>query len=109
LIEPSSAASLVVREGQIVTVIGPNGVGKSTLLNAIAALQSSEGQIKFLGKPIEDLETEQRVERGICLVPEKRELFPSMTVLDNLVLGAFLPSRRAINVQNHQHFRSRSI
>ena len=50
LIEPSSAASLVVREGQIVTVIGPNGVGKSTLLNAIAALQSSEGQIKFLGK-----------------------------------------------------------
>jgi branched-chain amino acid transport system ATP-binding protein len=109
LIEPSSAASLVVREGQIVTVIGPNGVGKSTLLNAIAALQSSEGQIKFLGKPIEDLETEQRVERGICLVPEKRELFPSMTVLDNLVLRAFLPSRRAINVQNHKHFRSRSI
>jgi len=98
-----------VREGQIVTVIGPNGVGKSTLLNAIAALQSSKGQIKFLGKPIEDLETKQRVEREICMVPEKRALFPSMTVLDNLVLGAFLPSRRAINVQNHQHFRSRSI
>jgi branched-chain amino acid transport system ATP-binding protein len=98
LVEALHRPSLVVREGQIVTVIGPNGAGKSTLLNAIAALQPSEGQIKFVGKPIEHLETEQRVELGICLVPEKRELFHSMTVLDNLVLGAFLPSRCGANV-----------
>jgi len=97
-VEALHRPSLVVREGQIVTVIGPNGAGKSTLLNAIAALQPSEGRIKFLGKPIEDMETEQRVEQGICLVPEMRELFPSMTVLDNLVLGAFLPSRRGEDV-----------
>ncbi len=70
-VEALHRPSLVVREGQIVTVIGPNGAGKSTLLNAIAALHPSEGRIKFLGKPIENLETEQRVEQGNLPGPGK--------------------------------------
>jgi branched-chain amino acid transport system ATP-binding protein len=98
-VEALHRPSLVVHEGQIVTVIGPNGAGKSTLLNAIAGLQPSVGSIRYAGQPIEDTEAEQRVERGICLVPEKRELFSSMTVLDNLMLGAFVPHRRGGNTR----------
>ncbi|MCX7307012.1 MAG: ABC transporter ATP-binding protein [Afipia sp.] len=93
-VEALHRPTLTVGEGQIVTVIGPNGAGKSTLLNAIAGLQASVGKIYFQGSRIDATETERRVEKGICLVPEKRELFPSMTVVDNLVLGAFVPSRR---------------
>ena len=93
-VEALHRPSLTVCEGQIVTVIGPNGAGKSTLLNAIAGLLPSQGSIYYHGEPIEKLEAEQRVERGICLVPEQRELFSTMTVLDNLLLGGFLRARR---------------
>ncbi len=82
--------SLEVGAGQIVTVIGPNGAGKTTLLTAAMGLLAFSGRIAFDGADIGDLEAEERVERGLCLVPEKRELFTEMSVLDNLRLGAYL-------------------
>jgi branched-chain amino acid transport system ATP-binding protein len=83
-----SGASLHVEAGSIVTVIGPNGAGKSTLLNAImGVLPASAGELRFAGRP-ERGSIESRVARGMSLVPEKRELFSTMTVQDNLLLGA---------------------
>lgn len=76
-------------EGSVVTVIGPNGAGKSTLLNALMGVLPAKGTIEFRGRPIGDLSLEERVMLGIALVPEKRELFATMPVEDNLVLGAF--------------------
>ncbi|VTU36709.1 ABC transporter ATP-binding protein [Variovorax sp. PBL-E5] len=76
-------------EGSVVTVIGPNGAGKSTLLNALMGVLPSKGAIDYKGQPIGGLSLEERVMLGIALVPEKRELFGTMPVEDNLVLGAF--------------------
>jgi branched-chain amino acid transport system ATP-binding protein len=92
-VEALHGARVEVRPGQIVSVIGPNGAGKSTLLNAImGALPgtgSAKGEILFRGRNVSVLPVEQRVAGGMCLVPEKRELFATMTVEDNLVLGAY--------------------
>ena len=85
--------SLSVEAGSIATVIGANGAGKSTLLNAIMGILPSQGHIGFAGVSLEGLPVEARVAAGLGLVPEKRELFSSMSVEDNLRLGAFL--RRA--------------
>ncbi|MGF6763142.1 branched-chain amino acid transport system ATP-binding protein [Paraburkholderia sp. GAS33] len=86
-----------VRPGQIVSVIGPNGAGKSTLLNAImGALPVSgraKGGILYHNEDISAVPVEKRVARGMCLVPEKRELFATMSVEDNLVLGAYRRKR----------------
>lgn len=84
--------SLSLQRGQIVSVIGPNGAGKTTLLAAAMGLMPSTGVLRFEGEDLHGLDVESRVERGICLVPERRELFGTMTVLDNLQLGAY--SRR---------------
>ena len=81
--------SLVVPEGGLVTVIGPNGAGKSTLLNAIMGVLPSRGAIRFLDRDLGGMPVEARVYQGIALVPEKRELFTSMSVADNLILGGF--------------------
>ena len=75
--------------GGVITVIGPNGAGKSTLLNALMGVLPAQGTIEFNGQSIGALSLEERVMLGIALVPEKRELFGSMPVQDNLVLGAF--------------------
>ena len=75
--------------GSVITVIGPNGAGKSTLLNALMGVLPAQGSIVFNGQSINALSLEERVMLGIALVPEKRELFGSMPVEDNLVLGAF--------------------
>lgn len=92
-VEALHGASIRVAPGQIVSVIGPNGAGKSTLLNAImGALPPAgraSGAVRYRGDAVEALPVEQRVARGMCLVPERRELFGSMTVEDNLVLGAY--------------------
>ncbi len=84
---------LSVRAGQIVTVIGPNGAGKSTLLNALmGALPprgESSGRVRYLGEDLGGIDIEDRVAQGICLVPETRALFASMTIGDNLALGAW--------------------
>jgi branched-chain amino acid transport system ATP-binding protein len=76
-------------KGQVVTVIGPNGAGKSTTLNALMGLLPSHGSIRFDGVDIADTELEERVMMGLALVPERRELFGTMPVEDNLVLGGY--------------------
>ncbi|NYH23123.1 ABC transporter ATP-binding protein [Paraburkholderia bryophila] len=96
-VEALHGAAIKVRPGQIVSVIGPNGAGKSTLLNAImGALPTTghaKGTILYQGEDVSAVPVEKRVARGMCLVPEKRELFASMTVEDNLVLGAYRRKR----------------
>lgn len=89
--------NLSLRAGQIVTVIGPNGAGKSTLLNALmGALPSNahaRGEVRHLGDNVAALPIEDRVARGICLVPESRALFATMSIEDNLQLGAWRRAR----------------
>jgi branched-chain amino acid transport system ATP-binding protein len=81
--------TLSLAPGQIVSVIGPNGAGKTTLLAAVMGLLPSTGGLRFEGENLAGLDVEARVERGLCLVPEKRELFGELSVLDNLRLGAY--------------------
>ena len=81
--------SLKVRPGSIVTVIGPNGAGKTTLLSAIMGQLASQGGIALAGKPQGGRSVQARVADGMTLVPEKRELFTTMSVEDNLLLGAY--------------------
>ena len=88
-VEAVHGVSLVVDAARIVTVIGPNGAGKTTLLAAIMGLLPSRGEIRYDGAPLAAGDVEQRVARGVALVPEKRELFASMSVADNLELGGF--------------------
>jgi branched-chain amino acid transport system ATP-binding protein len=88
-VEAVHGVSLSVDAARIVTVIGPNGAGKTTLLAAIMGLLPSQGAILYEGTPLEAGDVEQRVARGVALVPEKRELFASMSVADNLELGGF--------------------
>ncbi|AIO68093.1 ABC transporter ATP-binding protein [Burkholderia oklahomensis] len=96
-VEALHRAALKVEAGQIVTVIGPNGAGKSTLLNAVMGALPTNGHaagtIRYRGDDVGVLPVEQRVSRGMCLVPEKRELFSTMSVEDNLVLGAYRRKR----------------
>ncbi len=87
-------ASLTIGKGEIVTVIGPNGAGKTTLLNAVMGVHPGHGSVRFAGHEIAHLSIEDRVRAGMGLVPEKRELFPSMTVEDNLRLGFFRHRRQ---------------
>jgi branched-chain amino acid transport system ATP-binding protein len=93
-VEGLHRASLAVPEGAIVTVIGPNGAGKSTLLGAVMGLLRCTGVVRFSGTVLTGEPVETRVARGLCLVPERRELFGELPVEDNLLLGAFQRSRR---------------
>jgi branched-chain amino acid transport system ATP-binding protein len=97
-VEALHGAAVRVAAGQIVTVIGPNGAGKSTLLNAIMGalpvIGQAKGAVLYRGEDVSAVPVEARVARGMCLVPEKRELFASMTVEDNLVLGAYRRKRQ---------------
>jgi len=93
-VEALHKASLCVPPRSIVTVIGPNGAGKTTLLNAIMGLLPTRGSVHYDGADVTAAETETRVAHGLCLVPERRELFAEMTVGDNLLLGAFPRFRR---------------
>ncbi|MBV8849211.1 MAG: ABC transporter ATP-binding protein [Methylobacteriaceae bacterium] len=92
-VEAVHGVSLDVPKASIVTVIGANGAGKTTLLNAIMGVMKGKGSIEFDGRPVADLSLEARVADGLCLVPERRELFASMPVEDNLLLGGFRRSR----------------
>ncbi len=83
--------SFKVNAGEIVAMIGPNGAGKSTALKAVFGMVNIQsGEILFNGESIKDLRPDEHVSRGISLVPEGRRLFPSMTVIENLEMGAFL-------------------
>ena len=88
-VEALHRVSLRVEQGSIVTVIGPNGAGKTTLLGAIMGLLPASGAVRYLGADIGATKVEARVARGLCLVPERRELFGELSVEDNLRLGAF--------------------
>ncbi|MDR0849276.1 MAG: ABC transporter ATP-binding protein [Propionibacteriaceae bacterium] len=82
--------SLEVNEGEIVTLIGANGAGKSTTLQTISGLlRPRTGTVTFLGEPITNLPAHKRVERGLAQVPEGRRIFLSMTVAENLEMGAY--------------------
>jgi branched-chain amino acid transport system ATP-binding protein len=94
--EVLTGIALRVPRGGVVTVIGPNGAGKSTLLNSLMGLLPSRGRIVFDGEPVSEVPLEERVMRGLALVPERRELFGSMTVEDNLVLGGYRQMRRGV-------------
>jgi branched-chain amino acid transport system ATP-binding protein len=98
-VEGLHRASLHVEEGAIVTVIGPNGAGKSTLLGAVMGLHRCTGEVRFRGASLDGISVEERVERGLSLVPERRELFGELAVEDNLVLGAFQRCRRRARLQ----------
>jgi len=87
-------ARLDVGQGRIVTVIGPNGAGKTTLLAAVMGLLPARGSVRYAGEDVATLSVEERVRRGMCLVPEQRELFGDLPVEDNLRLGAFSRARR---------------
>lgn len=83
----------------VVALLGPNGAGKSTTLNAIMGLLPYRGKVVFDGVDLGRLSTEDRIEAGLCLVPETRELFTTMTVEENLMLGSYVHRRRGIRAQ----------
>jgi branched-chain amino acid transport system ATP-binding protein len=83
--------NLTLEEGALDGIIGPNGAGKSTLLRVITGLEEPDrGKIEFLGERIDDMKTHKIVKKGISHCPERRRLFPDMTVDDNLKMGAYL-------------------
>lgn len=81
--------SLTVADNEVVAIIGPNGAGKTTLLSALAGLVAAAGTITFAGRHIDGIAPETVVRLGMSLVPERRQLFGSMSVRDNLLLGAY--------------------
>jgi branched-chain amino acid transport system ATP-binding protein len=93
--------SLEVKQGEIVTVLGGNGAGKSTTLKNISRLvRASRGTITFEGTDLGKLESHQVVELGVVQVPEGRRIFPEMTVLENLRMGSFIKSTRPDRQRN---------
>jgi branched-chain amino acid transport system ATP-binding protein len=92
--------SINVRAGEMVALIGANGAGKSTLLNTICGLvKAGKGKIEFHGEEISGLPAEAIVKKGIALVPEGRQIFPTLTVEANLQMGAFTHRRRRRQIQ----------
>ncbi|WP_273000924.1 ABC transporter ATP-binding protein [Hydrogenibacillus schlegelii] len=87
--------SIEVREGEIVTILGANAAGKTTLLNTIAGLTKKwNGTMTWMGQPLQRVPAFRRIEMGLVLVPEGRQLFPFMSVLENLELGAYSKAAR---------------
>ncbi|WP_075794984.1 ABC transporter ATP-binding protein [Massilia putida] len=91
-VEAVRGISLKLMPNEIVSVIGPNGAGKTSMLAAAVGLLPARGVVRMDGESLDGIDVESRVERGLCLVPEQRELFGDMSVLDNLLLGSY--SRR---------------
>ncbi|PZF92661.1 ABC transporter ATP-binding protein [Micromonospora deserti] len=88
--------SLTVDEGEVVALIGANGAGKSTTMRAISGIRPvAAGRIRFQGEDITKLRADLRVRRGLCQAPEGRGIFPGMTVLENLDMGAYTRRDRA--------------
>ncbi|MFC4425006.1 ABC transporter ATP-binding protein [Deinococcus navajonensis] len=94
-VEALSGVSVAVPEGHIVSVIGANGAGKTTLMNSVMGVLPAQGDVVYAGESLRGVSLEGRVARGISLVPERRELFASMSVADNLTLGAYTRRRSA--------------
>jgi branched-chain amino acid transport system ATP-binding protein len=93
-VEAVRAVSLAVAANEIVTIIGANGAGKTTLLNAVMGILPLKGDVSFAGEALTRLDIEDRVAAGLSLVPEHRELFATMTVEENIQLGAFRIDKR---------------
>jgi branched-chain amino acid transport system ATP-binding protein len=95
--------SFKIRAGEIVTLLGSNGAGKSTTIKIVQGLmQPASGEVRFLDKSIHRKSPHDIVARGLCLVPEERHLFPFMSVLENLELGAYPRHARRIREQTLQ-------
>jgi branched-chain amino acid transport system ATP-binding protein len=94
--EVLTGINLELARGQVVTVIGPNGAGKSTMLNALMGVLPSRGRVVFDGQDLAEATLEDRVMMGLALVPEKRELFTTMPVEDNLVLGGYRAMKQRV-------------
>lgn len=95
-IEALKGISFDVEEGQIITLIGANGAGKSTTLKSISGLvKNSHGTIRYNGEEIQGMDAQKIVERGIALVPEGRKVFPNLTVRENLIIGGYLRKNKA--------------
>ncbi len=93
--------SITVNQGQAVVMLGPNGHGKSTLLKSICGLvEKVQGRIEYKGQNINGLATEKIVNMGVTYIAENRELFPHMTVLENLKLGAYSKNARPYEKEN---------
>lgn len=99
--------SICVEEGEIVTIIGANGAGKSTTLNTVSGIvRSVSGSIFFNGTDITSMPTEKIVESGLIQVPEGREIFPLLTVYENLLLGAYLRKDKAAIAKDVEYVTS---
>ncbi len=95
-IQALKGISIDIAEGEIITLIGANGAGKTTTLMSICGIVPPRtGEILFLGEPIHQLAPNKIVSLGICQVPEGRRIFPYLTVLENLDMGAFLRKDKA--------------
>jgi len=93
--------SISVNQGQVVVILGPNGHGKSTLLKSICGLvEKTNGQITYKNEEIRGMAAEKIVNMGLIYIAENRELFPYMTVMENLKLGAYSPNARAHEKEN---------
>ena len=103
-IEALKGISFEVDQGQIVTLIGANGAGKSTTLRTISGLvRAKEGRVYFEGRDITDFGTQKIVETGIAMVPEGRRVFANLSVLENLRIGAYLRKDREVIEQDIQY------
>lgn len=95
--------SFEMDEGEIISMIGANGAGKTTTINVLSGLlRASSGEVHFLGERIDHLPAHRIVERGLVQVPEGRQLFPSLTVLENLEMGSYLSRARTQSAQNFE-------
>ena len=93
--------TLNVQEGEIVSLIGANGAGKTTILRTISGLErAKEGSIEFMGSKLTDMSAPEIVKLGISHVPEGRRVFTSMSVLENLELGAYLSQNKQSRDKN---------
>ena len=103
-IEALKGISFEVEQGQIVTLIGANGAGKSTTLRTISGLvRPRDGRVYFEGRDITDYGTQKIVETGIAMVPEGRRVFPNLTVLENLRIGAYLRKDKDVIEQDIEY------
>ena len=108
MIQAVRDVSFEVNEGEVVSLIGANGAGKTTILRTLSGLvRPSAGKIQFLGKEIQKLPAQKIVAGGLSQVPEGRHVFPGLTVLENLEMGAFLKKNREENQANLKKVFSR--
>ncbi|BAV80217.1 high-affinity branched-chain amino acid transport ATP-binding protein LivF [Streptococcus sp. NPS 308] len=108
MIQAVRDVSFKVNEGEVVSLIGANGAGKTTILRTLSGLvRPSAGKIQFLGKEIQKLPAQKIVAAGLSQVPEGRHVFPGLTVMENLEMGAFLKKNREENQANLKKVFSR--